>query len=213
MERVKLSVHRVVDWVLRCGDIDSRYVDASTMQQGAAAHRKIQKAMTGDYRKEVSLSLETEAGGFPLLLQGRADGVFTAEDGLLTIDEIKSTTLPLEKLAVQQAQHLGQAQCYAYMLLQTLDAPPETVGVQLTYYQLETEELQRRRFVFSREEIAAFFADLLLRYGDWLRFEHEWKVLRDASIAAAAFPFPAYRRGQRDLAAAAYRTIVNRKQL
>ena len=154
MERVKLSVHRVVDWVLRCGDIDSRYVDASTMQQGAAAHRKIQKAMTGDYRKEVSLSLETEAGGFPLLLQGRADGVFTAEDGLLTIDEIKSTTLPLEKLAVQQAQHLGQAQCYAYMLLQTLDAPPETVGVQLTYYQLETEELQRRRFVFSREEIA-----------------------------------------------------------
>ena len=213
MERVKLSVHRVVDWVLRCGDIDSRYVDASTMQQGAAAHRKIQKAMTGDYRKEVSLSLETEAGGFPLLLQGRADGVFTAEDGLLTIDEIKSTTLPLEKLAVQQAQHLGQAQCYAYMLLQTLDAPPETVGVQLTYYQLETEELQRRRFVFSREEIAAFFADLLLRYGDWLRFEHEWKVLRDASIAAAAFPFPAYRRGQRDLAAAAYRTIVNRKKL
>lgn len=69
--------------------------------------------------------------------------MFTAEDGLLTIDEIKSTTLPLEKLAVQQAQHLGQAQCYAYMLLQTLDAPPETVGVQLTYYQLETEELQR----------------------------------------------------------------------
>lgn len=62
LERVKLSVHRVVDWVLRCGDIDSRYVDASTMQQGAAAHRKIQKAMTGDYRKEVSLSLETEAG-------------------------------------------------------------------------------------------------------------------------------------------------------
>ena len=57
LERVKLSVHRVVDWVLRCGDIDSRYVDASTMQQGAAAHRKIQKAMTGDYRKEVSLSL------------------------------------------------------------------------------------------------------------------------------------------------------------
>ena len=40
LERVKLSVNRVVDWVLRCGDIDSRYVDASTMQQGAAAHRK-----------------------------------------------------------------------------------------------------------------------------------------------------------------------------
>ena len=77
MERVKLSVHRVVDWVLRCGDIDSRYVDASTMQQGAAAHRKIQKAMTGDYRKEVSLSLdacffrESEAG-FTVVLGARA---------------------------------------------------------------------------------------------------------------------------------------------
>lgn len=43
LERVKLSVHRVVDWVLRCGDLDSRYVDASTMQQGAAAHRKTKK--------------------------------------------------------------------------------------------------------------------------------------------------------------------------
>ena len=152
MERVKLSVHRVVDWVLRCGDIDSRYVDASTMQQGAAAHRKIQKAMTGDYRKEVSLSLETEAGGFPLLLQGRADGVFTAEDGLLTIDEIKSTTLPLEKLAVQQAQHLGQAQCYAYALLRQ-----GCVEVELRFARVEREDsagdMQTVTYRFTAEDL------------------------------------------------------------
>ena len=41
----------------------------------------------------------------------------------------------------------------------------ERLGVQLTYYQLETEELQRRRFVFSREEIAQGLDDIAARCG------------------------------------------------
>ena len=39
---------------------------------------------------------------------------------------------------------------------------------------------------------------------DWLRERHHWCLARDASIAALAFPFANYRRGQRELAVAAY---------
>lgn len=213
VERLKLSVHRVVDTILRSGDIDSRYVEDTVMQQGAAAHRRLQKDMGDDYRREVPLQLETEAGGVPIRLYGRADGVFTDGEGQLCLEEIKTTTLPLDRLDRQRDWHLGQAKCYAVMLLRTMAEPPETITVQLTYYQLETEEVQRRRFPFTAQELDAFLEDLLTRYGAWIRFEREWAALRDESIAALGFPYPAYRKGQRELAAAVYRTIAAEKRL
>lgn len=213
MEAEKVAVRRLVEWVLRCGDIDSRYVESDAMQQGAAAHRKIQQAMGGDYRREVSLSCEALAGGIPLLLQGRADGVFTGGDGLITVDEIKSTTLPLDKLRRQEPMHLGQAKCYAVMLLREMADPPAAAAVQLTYCHIETEETQRIRYTFTRDELEAFWADTLDAYGVWLRFERDWTAARNASAAAVPFPFPSYRRGQRELAAAAYRAIAGEKRL
>lgn len=213
MKREKLLVRRVVEWVLRCGDIDSRYVESDAMQQGAAAHRKIQKSMGEGYRREVPLSCEAMTGPIPVLLQGRADGVFTGEDGLVTVDEIKSTTLPLDKCRLQEPMHLGQGKCYAAMLLQSMETPPESAAVQLTYMQLDTEEVERARYVFTREELAAFLQELLDAYGGWLRFGREWAALRDASAAAVPFPYPAFRRGQRELAAAVYRAVVGERRL
>ena len=213
MARLKLSVHRVVEQILRSGDIDSRYVDDASMQQGAAVHRRLKKAMGEDYRLEVFLQLETQAGGIPILLHGRADGVFTDQEGQLCVEEIKSTTLPLERLERQQDWHLGQAKCYAVMLLHTMEEPPETITVQLTYFQMETEEVQRRRFSFTAQELDAFLEDLLARYGAWIRFEREWEALRDRSIASMGFPFSSYRKGQRELAAAVYRAITGERRL
>lgn len=201
-----MSVRGITEQVLRCGDIDGRYTDPSAMLDGAKAHRRIQKAMGKGYRKEVSLRIETEADGIPVLLQGRADGVME-ENGGLTIDEIKTTTLPLDKFYEQRELHLGQAKCYAHMLLEEMKSPPETVTIQLTYFQLDTEDIQRYRFDFTRKEIAAFFQDLLERYAVWLHFERDWRTFRDASIQATGFPFATYRKGQRELAVATYRTI------
>ena len=44
------------------------------------------------------------------------------------------------------------------------------------------------------------------------RFQIEWEKKRDASIRACEFPFP-YRTGQKDVAAAVYRTILRKKKL
>ncbi len=212
MEPIPLSVRSLVELVLRCGDIDSRYTDSSVMYEGAAAHRKIQKAMGDNYQPEVTLKRTVEIDGQPVLLQGRADGVFT-EDGITYIDEIKTTTLPLELLRRQEAVHLGQAKCYAYLLLHTMENPPPRLGIQLTYFQLDSEELERSRMVFTAGEIDAFFDDTIRRYADFLRFEREWAVIRNTSIAQLPFPYPAYRPGQRKLAGAVYRVIGAQKRL
>lgn len=212
MKAIKLSVRKVVEQVLRCGDIDSRYVDSSVMQSGATAHRKIQKTMGPDYQREVSLSLETEMGGIPVVIQGRADGVIISS-GEVTIDEIKTTTLPLDRIYEQRELHLGQAKCYAHMLLQTMRNLPDEVTLQLTYHQLETEEIQRHRWTVTREELNVFFLDLMRRYSVWLLYERDWKKIRDGAIQTTGFPFPVYRRGQRELAVAAYRTIERQKKL
>lgn len=212
MERITLPVRRVVEHVLRCGDIDSRFVDSSAMYEGAKAHRKLQKAMGDAYQSEVQLRFETTADDILITLTGRADGIITTPDGI-TIDEIKTTTLPLDRLYKQSVLHYGQAKCYAHMWLRSQEFPPDNVTVQLTYYQLDTHETEYHRQTFSAAELAEFVDTLLSDYSVWLRMEQDWSIIRDTSIKAISFPFEAYRKGQRELAVAVYRTIENECKL
>jgi len=213
MNPIKLSVHKIIDLVLKCGDIDNRFDDGSSMQKGSAAHRKIQKSAGDGYKKEIALKFETQIANTPVLLHGRADGIITGPDGAVTIDEIKSTTLPLDYIFRYHPQHLGQGKCYAYMYMKTMDSPPESITVQLTYFQLETEEIRRHTWSFTSHELEEFFADLVHKYGEWLRMEREWKITRDESITQMSFPFETYRKGQRELAVAVYRIIAAKKKL
>jgi len=213
MTPIRLPVRKIIELILRGGDIDSRFSDPSAMRKGSAAHRKIQKAAGEGYKKEVSLKLETVIDITPVEIHGRADGIFIAPNGTITIDEIKTTTLPLDYIFTHHQEHLGQGKCYAHMYLMTLENPPESVDVQLTYYQLESEEIRRHRFSFTALELADFFTDLLQKYGRWLAFEREWKITRNESIAETVFPFESYRKGQRELAVAVYRVISAEKKL
>lgn len=213
MEVRRLAVRMLVEEAMKCGDIDSRYVDQSTVYEGARAHRMLQKQMGDGYQKEVSLQMDTEVCGVKLRLFGRADGVIDHGDGSFTVDEIKTTTLPLEKLSAQQDAHMAQAKCYAHMLLEKLTDKPPEITIRLTYYQLESKETQRREWQFTPDEIRAFFTGLLDTYAVWLQFERDWLRLRDASIREMKFPFEKYREGQRDMAVAVYSAIYKEKRL
>ena len=213
METIKLSIRKIVDLILRCGDIDSGFSDASAMHKGAAIHRKIQKQSGENYQREVSLKLDMQIEGINIAVQGRADGIITELDGAVIIDEIKTTTLSLDRIFTQHEQHLGQGKCYAYMYLQNLENPPEFISVQLTYYQLESEEIRKHKWDFTYDELKRFFYELMDKYGQWLSFERDHKILRDKTIAETAFPFDSYRKGQRELAVASYRTVSAGKKL
>jgi len=62
-------------------------------------------------------------------------------------------------------------------------------------------------------ELTLFFNDLTKKYYKWAKFSNDWLVLRDSTIKSMEFPYEDYRRGQRKLAVAAYKTIVSGKKL
>jgi Rad3-related DNA helicase len=179
----------------------------------------IQKSYKDGYQSEVFLRHQTQIGDTDVILEGRADGVLVGADGRITVDEIKTTALMPEAIKKLSAQHFAQVKCYAYMLLSSHEAlekigsfqpePINEIEVQVTYYQLETGEITKQCQSFTFLELNAFFCELMEKYGVWMRYEQEWKETRDRSIHDALFPFPSYRKGQRALAVAVYKTIGN----
>ncbi len=208
---VILPVRRLAEFLLRGGSIDNRFGGVDSATEGSRIHRWLQKQGGKDYRSEVWLTLDRERGGINYRLEGRADGI--VDEALPVIDEIKTLKIPLDRVDENfNRAHWGQAQCYAAMY--SLLHNEGHVAVQLTYVRRDADspagigEIKRFRREFSRDELIAFLDGLLEEYGEWARRQLEWAEKRDASIRALSFPYGAYRPGQREMAAAVYRTIA-----
>lgn len=213
-KQVRISVRALVEFVLRSGDIDNRRSGAAqkdAMAAGTRIHKKIQKRMGGNYRAEVPLKYAAldEEEDIELLVEGRADGIFE-EDGIVTIDEIKGVYMDLERLTEPVAVHMAQAMCYGYFYC--CDRDLDGVRIQLTYCNLETEEIRRFHEDRSREELEVWFRSVIHEYFKWARYLCHHELQRNQSISGLEFPFP-YREGQRDLAVAVYKTISRKKRL
>jgi len=87
-----------------------------------------------------------------------------------------------------------------------------TFGIQLTYCNIETENIRHFKEELSAEELTGWFAGLIKEYAKWAAWERRWKKLRNASAKELQFPFP-YREGQRDFTAGVYRSILREKKL
>ena len=211
-QNIRISVRNLVEFILRSGDIDNRrgtMADREAMQMGSRLHRKIQGKMGAAYQAEVFLTTTYPCGEFSITVEGRADGIIQEEDGV-TIDEIKGIFRSLEFLTEPVPVHLAQAKCYAYIY--ALGHELERICVQMTYANLETEEIKRFREEFAFSELEEWFGGVIEEYKKWASWQMEWKKIRQKSIRGVAFPFP-YREGQKDLAAAVYRTIARKKKL
>ena len=224
--QVKISVRRLVEFLLRSGSIDNRFAASSdqAMAEGSRVHRMIQRRMGADYQAEVSLKYICQADGYELLIEGRADGIIVQPDGF-TVDEIKGTYRELVAMTEPVPVHLAQARCYAWMYAQRRKAEREStkrlpavresasaIRVRMTYCNLDTEEIRYFHFDYTYGELEAWFLDLIGQYRKWADMEFAWKEKRQTSIRALSFPFP-YRDGQKELAAGVYRTICHKRKL
>lgn len=210
--QLHISVRNLVEFIFREGDIDnrsSRAMSADAMMEGTRIHRKFQGSMGKEYQAEVPLSLVVEGDLYELTVEGRADGIFT-EDGKCFVDEIKGMYRKVELFEKPVFVHRAQAMCYAYIF--ALQNNMETIGIQMTYCNLETEQTKYFREGFSFEEIKKWFDDLMEEYGKWATFQCEMKNQRQASIKELNFPFE-YRPGQKKLVSDVYRTIMRQKLL
>lgn len=208
---IRISVRSLVEFILRSGDIDNRIAaaDKEAMQLGTRIHRKIQRSMGAGYHAEVSLKYEIPCSGFVLQLEGRADGIMEIPEGIV-IDEIKGVFKELSLMKEPVGVHLAQAKCYAYIYASQHSLAE--IGVQMTYCNLDTEDIRRFQSVYSYEELDSWFWQIAGQYEKWARYQIQWKKKRDASIKGVEFPFQ-YREGQKELVTAVYRSILRKKKL
>ena len=209
---IRISVRNLVEFILREGDIDNRTgggQDPENMQMGSRIHRKIQRQMGSDYQAEVPLKTEIVCDGFILKIEGRADGLIHTKEQVM-VDEIKGVLRELDRVQEPAGIHLAQAKCYASMVAEQEGV--DEIGVQMTYCQMETEEVKRFQYSYRSNELKVWFDEVIRQYEKWAKFQIEWRKARNASIKGIEFPFP-YRKGQRELAVSVYRTILRKKKL
>lgn len=209
---IRISVRNLVEFILREGDIDNRTgggQDPENMQMGSRIHRKIQRQMGADYQAEVPLKTEIVCDGFTLKIEGRADGLIHTKEQVM-VDEIKGVLRELDRVQEPAGIHLAQAKCYASMVAEQEGV--DEIGVQMTYCQMETEEVKRFQYSYQSNELKVWFDEVIRQYKKWAKFQIEWRKARNASVKGIEFPFP-YRKGQRNLAVSVYRTILRKKKL
>ena len=201
---LRLSVHQLVDFLLRSGDIDNRVFNRSSMSEGSRLHSEYQGRQSSNYMSEYPLAVTLNVDEIEILLEGRADGIIKKSDGSYVIDEIKTTVEELVKFHQDNLEwHLGQAKCYAYMFAKSNDL--EFIGIKLTYIRQGKEKEQFiDSYVFNYLELEQFVLDLINDYLEFYNIIFQKLEKRNQSIESLAFPFKKYRHGQRELAKYCY---------
>ena len=120
--------------------------------------------MGSNYQAEVSLKMQLPCDGFQLKLEGRADGILLESEKTI-IDEIKGVVRSLDRVEHPVPVHLAQAKCYAYIYARQQGL--KQISVQMTYCNLDTEDVKRFREEYTFEELEKWFLDLVHQYERW----------------------------------------------
>jgi len=201
-----VQVRELVEFVLRRGDLggEHQFVGPDRALAGIRGHQKIQRSRPAGYQTEIPVEHLVEADEFTLQIRGRIDGLLVTPQTVL-LEEIKTVLGTWNHLA--DPLHWAQAKFYGF--IHAHGHALNELAIQLAYLELETGKVTEFRQTFSFGELSIFFNAATAIYVDWLRECHQWGQARDKSIRALAFPFPAYRKGQRELAVAAYRVLAS----
>ncbi len=208
MPTIDISVHQLVDFVLRKGDIDTRLFNSETMQEGTRLHAIYQSKQKANYLTEVNLNTEINYGDYIIKLNGRADGIII--ENIPIIDEIKTTNGDLETFfQTNKEWHLGQAICYAYMYSNEKNI--DEIEVMLTYISQITEEKMFKKFHFSRNELLEKILGYVSVFLDFYKILNRRIELRNESLKNMSFPFEIKRDGQEEMIKAVQSTYLNRE--
>lgn len=208
MIQIKLSVKNLVEFIYRTGDLNAAYLSPERANVGSRLHRMIQKNGGSAYQSEVYLKETTQLDdSVCFVIDGRADGIITTADHII-IDEIKSVTCDEEAIH-EDMNFTHWAQAYAYAYIYAKQHALESVIVQLTYVQIDSDHIKQFQREQTFAELEQFYLEMLTEYRKWAMRRQHFSEIRDLSIQNLAFPFPQYRPGQRELAIAVYKTILD----
>ena len=204
---LSLSVHGLVDFLLRRGDLDNRIYNQETMQMGSILHAAYQEKQGHEYLSEYALKETFEREQGYIALEGRADGIIVGGDFPI-IDEIKSTVIPLEDFYLQQKDwHFGQAECYALMYLH--EVKQDRCAIRLTYLSQKSDEKKVVERLFSLTDLEHDIYALMDEYLDFVSKQFDHEKARNISAKSLIFPFKDFRKGQREMAKYVYAVAKN----
>ena len=211
---IRKSVREFVELVLKSGSLDNRFTTNARAIEGVRAHQKLQKSneeLYKKYEKEVYLKTDIQIDSFILHLDGRCDGII--EEGKdVIVEEIKSTYVPLVDIYEDfNIMHWSQGKIYAYIL--SKDRGLDNIYVQLSYYNLDNNEVKSFLKKFSYNDLRNYMEELVSMYKKYIELDIEHKERRNISIKDIKFPFEKYRKGQLDLMKACYGTIRDKKNI
>ena len=196
MKQIELSVHELVDFVLRKGDIDSRSFNSMTMQEGTRIHNIYQSKQGSNYLKEYPLKGIFSYEDSLVYLSGRSDGIILEEVPI--IEEIKSTNCDLNSFSKENEEwHLGQAICYGY--LYAIEKGLDKVKIRLTYISQVNNDILKKNYCYKTDELLTKIHQYFDVYFQFARIIETRKNRRNESLSELRFPFSNAREGQMEL--------------
>ena len=214
-KKVKISVGSLVEFTSG-QDIKRSFFSPERAVEGIKGHVEIQQSIKNTlpadikYHSEVSVSKSVESSLICLEISGRIDGVIEHSRGR-TIHEIKTLKLKPEDIEAPFEKHMAQAKCYAFMYGNNNNL--QSMGIKLSYYNMDTQEENAFEFNYGMDELDTFFYRLAGSYMDRLEMLENWYNIRDASIEKLDFPYPEFRRGQDEMISSVYNSIESGERL
>lgn len=196
MPNFSLSVHQLVDFVLRKGDLDTRINNQNTMQEGTRLHAIYQKSQGKDYMSEVSLRHTFNYGDYSIELFGRCDGINLKDNPV--IEEIKTTNEDLETFYKQNKDwHLGQAICYAYIY--ATEKNLDYIEISLVYISQIDASKKKYNFTYRKDELLKYIHSYFQVYLNFHLLLEKRMNKRNDSLKTLSFPFESVRNGQQKM--------------
>ncbi len=204
---LKVSITSLADFSCRVGDLELGGSIGPTALEGMRAHKKIQAQREVESESKLSITINIE--DIQVTLSGRVD---LLDEHQHRISEIKTTLLPVSrlsesKLALQWAQIKLYGFCYCVKRENDGDSvPSQGIELELIHANIRAEKQESQILQMTFAELTAFAHDALTRYVQWRKIVWQVQARTKSSAAAMSFPFQPYRAGQRDMAAAVFRS-------
>lgn len=199
-----VAVRELCEFTAKAGDLDLRFTPAPTALEGVAGHAVVAGRRGAGYEREVTLAGDWREGLRHLRVRGRADGFDPAAGRL---EEVKTFKGRLDRQpASHRALHWAQAKVYGWLLCEARQLAG--IDVALVYFDIGSQQETVLTEHCTAETLRAHFDTQCRRFVDWAEQEVAHRAARDAALAALAFPFGAFRTGQRPLAEAVYRAAT-----
>jgi len=212
-------VTSLADFSCRVGDLELAGTIGPTAREGIKAHQRIQKQRSAE--SEVRLSANMVIEGVETSLSGRLDLLEIdqtrqqdsfQQQSLHRLSEIKTTLVPANrlspsKIALQWAQIKLYGFCYCHEMVKSNEMlSTDEVELELIHADLRAETETSLIEQFSYSTLEAFALEALRRYVQWHKILWAWQARTTVSAAKLVFPHEHYRSGQRDMAAAIFRS-------